>query len=85
MNKFKRKVAVTESCSVAGGPLAVTDANVVLGRIIPRYFPQIFGATEDQPLDVAASRCAFEELTNMVQGIHFAVFIIDFSNNSVTY
>jgi len=44
----------------------VTDANVVLGRIVPRYFPQIFGATEDQPLDVAASKNAFEDLTNEV-------------------
>jgi len=44
----------------------VTDANVVLGRIVPRYFPQIFGATEDQPLDVAASKNAFQDLTNEV-------------------
>ena len=55
-----------ENCSVVGGSLAVTDANVVLGRIIPRYFPQIFGDSEDQPLDVAASKHAFEDLTNMV-------------------
>jgi len=53
--------------SVAGGPLAVTDANVVLGRIIPQYFPQIFGTTEDQPLDVTASKNAFEDLTEEVQ------------------
>jgi len=51
---------------IVGGPLAVTDANVVLGRIIPCYFPQIFGATEDQPIDVAASKRAFEALTNEV-------------------
>jgi len=55
-----------ENCTVVDGPLAVTDANVVLRRIIPQYFPQIFGATEDQPLDVAASKRSFEDLTNMV-------------------
>jgi len=52
----------------------VTDANVVLGRIIPRYFPQIFGTTEDQPLDVAASKRAFEDLTNEVRLITFVFF-----------
>lgn len=45
----------------------MTDANVVLGRIVPRYFPHIFGALEDQPLDVAASKNAFEDLTKEVQ------------------
>jgi 5-oxoprolinase (ATP-hydrolysing) len=35
-----------------GGCLAVTDANVVLGRVLPDYFPKIFGPSEDQPLDV---------------------------------
>jgi len=54
----------------------VTDANVVLGRIIPRYFPQIFGTTEDQPLDVAASKRAFEDLTNEVRLITFVSFFI---------
>jgi 5-oxoprolinase (ATP-hydrolysing) len=34
-----------------GGPLTVTDANVMLGRIQPGYFPHVFGAGGDQPLD----------------------------------
>ena len=42
-----------------GGPLAVTDANVLLGRVNPDYFPKIFGPDADQPLDVAAVREAF--------------------------
>ncbi|TFZ01160.1 hydantoinase B/oxoprolinase family protein [Ramlibacter rhizophilus] len=33
-----------------GGPLAVTDANVMLGKIQPRYFPRVFGPRGDQPL-----------------------------------
>ncbi|ORY35049.1 Hydantoinase B/oxoprolinase-domain-containing protein [Naematelia encephala] len=45
-----------------GGPLAVTDANLLLGRLLPEQFPKIFGPNEDQPLDVAATRKAFEDL-----------------------
>ncbi|MDX8459473.1 hydantoinase B/oxoprolinase family protein [Mesorhizobium humile] len=35
-----------------GGPLAVTDANVMLGKLQPDFFPAIFGAGQDKPLDV---------------------------------
>ncbi|TPI12882.1 hydantoinase/oxoprolinase family protein, partial [Mesorhizobium sp. B4-1-1] len=35
-----------------GGPLAVTDSNVMLGKLQPDFFPAIFGAGQDQPLDV---------------------------------
>ncbi len=45
-----------------GGPLTITDANVVLGRLRPEFFPHVFGASGDQPLDVAASRSAFDSL-----------------------
>ncbi|MGH3486418.1 MAG: hydantoinase/oxoprolinase family protein, partial [Actinopolymorphaceae bacterium] len=37
------------ACYRAGGPLTVTDANVMLGRIQPAYFPQVFGPDGDQP------------------------------------
>ena len=49
-----------------GGPLAITDANLCLGRILPEYFPKIFGKTEDQPLDKDGTVAAFEELTNEI-------------------
>ena len=49
-----------------GGLAAVTDANVVLGRLQPAFFPRIFGATEDQPLDVEASRRALSEILEQV-------------------
>jgi 5-oxoprolinase (ATP-hydrolysing) len=39
-----------------GGPLTVTDANVMLGRIQPDYFPHVFGPGGDAALD--AERCA---------------------------
>ena len=43
-------------CYRKGGHLAITDANLLLGRILPPYFPQIFGEQEDQPLDEEAAR-----------------------------
>ena len=45
-----------------GGPLALTDANLLLGRIIPDFFPKIFGESEKEPLDIGVSRSAFEKL-----------------------
>ncbi len=45
-----------------GGPATVTDANLVLGRLDPRFFPSIFGPAGDAPLDVAAARSAIGEL-----------------------
>ena len=53
-------------CYRKEGHLAVTDANLVLGRIQPRYFPHIFGPDEDQPLDLDASRHAMAELTSKI-------------------
>jgi len=38
-------------CYRKNGYLAVTDANLVLGRLMPKYFPHIFGRNEDEPLD----------------------------------
>ena len=40
----------------------MTDANLLLGRLVPEFFPRIFGKSEDQPLDVEAPRKLFEEL-----------------------
>ncbi|MCA0046719.1 hydantoinase B/oxoprolinase family protein [Mesorhizobium sp. B283B1A] len=45
-----------------GGPLAVTDANVMLGKLQPDFFPAIFGPDQDQPLDVEAVRAKFSAL-----------------------
>jgi hypothetical protein len=49
-----------------GGPLAVTDANLLLGRLIPNYFPKIFGKSEKEPLDTQASKTAFEKLAKEI-------------------
>ena len=50
------------ACYRRGGPLTVTDANVMLGRVQPRHFPSVFGPGGDQPLDDEAVRRAFTEL-----------------------
>ncbi|KAF8581969.1 5-oxoprolinase [Ramaria rubella] len=54
------------ACYRKGGPLAVTDANLILGRLLPSYFPNIFGKSEKEPLDVEASRRAFGELAERI-------------------
>ncbi|HYI48221.1 MAG TPA: hydantoinase B/oxoprolinase family protein [Allosphingosinicella sp.] len=48
------------ACYRRGGPLTVTDCNVVLGKIRPDHFPRVFGPGGDQPIDAEASlaRCA---------------------------
>lgn len=48
------------------GPLAVTDANLMLGRLIVDYFPKIFGKSENEPLDIEASRVKFKEIAKTV-------------------
>ena len=45
-----------------GGPLTVTDCNVLLGRIVPRHFPRVFGPGADMPLDGDVVREKFAEL-----------------------
>ncbi|KAI0251049.1 5-oxoprolinase [Lactifluus subvellereus] len=54
------------TCYRKGGPLAVTDANLLLGRLIPEYFPKIFGKSENEPLDVDATRKEFEKLAKNI-------------------
>ena len=49
-------------CYRRGGPLTVTDANVLLGRIPVDYFPNVFGPGADMPLDRDAVRLKFEDL-----------------------
>ncbi|MGE5540323.1 MAG: hydantoinase/oxoprolinase family protein, partial [Gemmatimonas sp.] len=45
-----------------GGPLTVTDANVLLGRVQPQFFPAVFGPTHDRPLDREVVVAKFEAL-----------------------
>ncbi|MES5822113.1 hydantoinase B/oxoprolinase family protein [Streptomyces sp. RG80] len=55
------------ACYRGGGPLAVTDANVMLGRIQPAHFPAVFGPVGDQPLDADLVRDRFAALTREIR------------------
>ncbi|KAJ3580729.1 hypothetical protein NHX12_034213, partial [Muraenolepis orangiensis] len=57
------------SCYRKGGPLTVTDANLVLGRLMPSFFPRIFGPGEDEPLSLEDSMGHFRTLTQDIN--HF--------------
>ena len=53
-------------CYRRGGPLAVTDANVMTGKLQPAFFPKIFGPRQDAPLDAGAVREGFEALAREI-------------------
>ncbi|HJV10422.1 MAG TPA: hydantoinase/oxoprolinase family protein, partial [Burkholderiales bacterium] len=55
------------ACYRRGGPLTVTDANVMLGKIQPAYFPKVFGPNGDEALDVTAVKSRFCQLTNEIK------------------
>ncbi len=54
-------------CYRAGGPLTVTDANVMLGRIQPSHFPRVFGPGGDEPIDADVVRRRFGDLAEEVR------------------
>jgi 5-oxoprolinase (ATP-hydrolysing) len=54
------------ACYRRGGPLTVTDANVMLGKIQPQYFPRVFGAEGKQPLDHSVASESFQSLTQSI-------------------
>ena len=60
-----------------GGPLTVTDANVMTGKLIPEFFPKIFGAKQDEALDAEAVREAFTELARDVDDRRSAEEVAD--------
>jgi 5-oxoprolinase (ATP-hydrolysing) len=54
------------ACYRRGGPLAVTDCNVMLGKIQPKYFPRVFGPNADQMLDAEVVRDQFKALADKI-------------------
>jgi 5-oxoprolinase (ATP-hydrolysing) len=54
------------ACYGHGGPLTVTDANVLLGRVQPEHFPRVFGPTGDRRLDAGATAGLFAELAETI-------------------
>jgi len=54
------------ACYRRGGPLAVTDANVMLGKIQPQHFPHVFGVNGNEPLDGSAVSQKFNQLKEKI-------------------
>ncbi len=52
-----------------GGPLSVTDCNVMLGRLQPAFFPHVFGAGQDEPLDAGLVTRKFAELAAEIRAM----------------
>lgn len=50
-----------------GGPLTVTDCNVMLGKLQPDFFPRVFGANQDEPLDAETVRTKFAALAQEIE------------------
>ena len=55
------------ACYRRGGPLTVTDCNVMLGKLQPEFFPHVFGPNADQPLDAEVVRRRFAELAEQIR------------------
>ncbi|MCB1883339.1 MAG: hydantoinase B/oxoprolinase family protein [Geminicoccaceae bacterium] len=56
------------ACYGRGGPLTVTDANLMTGKLLPEHFPKVFGPNGDAALDPAPVRRGFEELADAAGG-----------------
>ena len=54
------------ACYRRGGKLTVTDANVMLGKIHPQYFPAVFGRNADQPIDQNIVTDKFTQLAETI-------------------
>ncbi len=54
------------ACYRRGGPLTITDCNLLLGKIVPAHFPAVFGPERDQSLDRAAAQARLDELLDAV-------------------
>lgn len=55
------------ACYRKGGPLTVTDANIMVGKLHPEFFPKVFGSQGDLPLDVKVVQQKFAALTAQIQ------------------
>lgn len=54
------------ACYRRGGPLTITDCNVMLGKLQPQFFPAVFGSAGDEPLDSAVVAAKFAALATSV-------------------
>jgi 5-oxoprolinase (ATP-hydrolysing) len=54
------------ACYRRGGPLTITDCNVMLGKLRPEFFPKVFGPRADESIDVGAVKEKFATLANEI-------------------
>ncbi|EGR45393.1 5-oxo-L-prolinase [Trichoderma reesei QM6a] len=71
------------ACYRKGGPLTITDANLFLGRILPEYFPKVFGPKENEPLNREIVELKFGELTDDINKDRKAAGLSPFSPEEV--
>lgn len=57
------------ACYRRGGPLTVTDANVMLGKLSPEHFPKVFGPGADQSLDASIVKDKFQALSQEIEEV----------------
>jgi 5-oxoprolinase (ATP-hydrolysing) len=55
------------ACYRRGGPLTVTDCNVMLGKLQPDFFPKVFGPAANEPIDTEIVRTRFTQLSREIQ------------------
>jgi len=65
------------ACYGNGGPLAITDCNVALGKLRPEYFPRSFGPDGDQPLAGGETRRRFTALAEEVRAATGGAHTVD--------
>ncbi|KAJ2977941.1 hypothetical protein NQ176_g4088 [Zarea fungicola] len=71
------------ACYRKGGPLTITDANLFLGRLLPEYFPKVFGPKENEPLSREIVATKFAQLTNDINKDRVASGLTPFSAEEV--
>jgi 5-oxoprolinase (ATP-hydrolysing) len=57
------------ACYRQGGPLTITDCNVLLGKLSGRFFPQVFGESGQEPLDETLVKAKFTALTTEINQV----------------
>lgn len=71
------------ACYRKGGPLTITDANLFLGRLLPEYFPKVFGPKENESLNRDIVVAKFSELTSNINKERTAAGLTAFSSEEV--
>ncbi|EGC31170.1 hypothetical protein DICPUDRAFT_50323 [Dictyostelium purpureum] len=72
-------------CYKKKGNLAITDANLLLGRLLPQFFPSIFGPNQNEPLDYQATLSAFQTLTQEINNFQSKNNLPSMSEDEVAF